>query len=138
MKKFTILLAVSILALVSCKSNNDGVMTYKDGVFTVNTTELGKDIEGFNGTTPLLITIENKVITKIEVLENEETPRFLQRVTDGLFPHMIGHEPGAVLVDDFDAIAGATYSSEAILANLRLGLQYWCDHWGAMYMKNRR
>ena len=137
MKKITILLALSALLMVSCKSNNDGVMTYKDGVFTVNTTQLGKDIEGYNGATPLLITIENKLITNIEVLENEETPRFLQRATDGLFPAMIGREPDAVLVDDFDAVAGATYSSDAILANLRLGLKYWCDHWGAMYMKNR-
>lgn len=136
MKKIAFLLAVSVLLLSSCKSG-DKVMTYKDGVYTVNTTELGKHIEGFKGTTPLLITIQDKVITKIEILENQETPEFLRDAERGIFPAQIGREPEAVFYDEIDAVSGATYSSEALIANLRLGLKYYCDHWKELYMKNR-
>ena len=127
MKKIIILLAVCALALVSCKQG-DGIMTYKDGVFTINTTKLGKDIEGYNGATPLLITIEKRVITSIEVLENDETPRFLKRAEDGIFPRLIGRTPDELIYDEIDAVSGATYSSEALITNLRRGIQYYVDN----------
>lgn len=128
MKKFSIiLLALFMLTLSSCKEG-DGIMTFKDGVFTVNTTNLGKDIEGYNGATPLLITIEKKVITSIEVLDNEETPRYLKRAEEGIFKPLIGRTPEELVIDEIDAVAGATYSSEALIANLRLGLQYYVDN----------
>lgn len=127
MKKIIVFLAAALLLVVSCK-NGDGVMTCKNGVYTINTTELGKDIEGFNGTTPLLITIEDNKIASIEVLENEETPRFLERAEKGIFPALIGRTPHSLQHDEIDAVVGATYSSEALIANLRLGLKYYLEH----------
>ena len=128
MKHFTLLLlSICTLTLASCKQG-DGVMTFKDGVFTINTTKLGKDIQGYNGATPLLITIENRRITSIEVLENDETPEFLKDAKKGILPLAIGRTPDEVIQDEIDAVSGATYSSEALIANLRLGLKYYEDN----------
>ncbi len=127
MKKIIVFLAVSLLLITSCK-NGDGVMTCKNGVYTINTTEIGKEIEGFNGATPLLITIEDNKISKIDILENEETPRFLERAEKGIFPALIGRTPHSLQYDEIDAVSGATYSSEALIANLRLGIKYYLEH----------
>lgn len=127
MKKLTILLALCALLVASCKTG-DGVMTCKKGVYTVNTTTIGNSIIGYNGATPLLITIEDNKVTAIEVLDNEETPRFLQRAEDGIFPALIGRGVDELLEAEIDGVSGATYSSDALIANLRLGLRYYLEH----------
>ncbi len=127
MRKLTILLAICTLLVASCKSG-DGVMTCKKGIYTINTTEIGKAVEGYNGATPLLITIQNGKVTAIEVLENDETPRYLQRAEDGIFPTLIGRSVEELLDGQIDGVSGATYSSDALIANLKLGLQYYLEH----------
>lgn len=127
MKKITILLAICTLLVASCKSG-DGVMTFKKGVYTVNTTTIGNTVIGYNGATPLLITIQDDKVTAIEVLDNEETPRFLQRAEDGIFPALIGRSPEELAGAEIDGVAGATYSSDALIENLRLGLRYYLEH----------
>ena len=127
MKKLTILLAICALLVASCKSG-DGVMSCKKGIYTINTTEIGKAIEGYNGTTPLLITVQDDKVTAIEVLENDETPRYLQRAEDGILPALIGRTVEEVLGKQIDGVSGATYSSDALIANLNLGLRYYLEH----------
>ena len=51
-----VVLAGAVL-LLSCTSS-DGVLTKKKGVYTVDTTTLSQDVKGFNGPTPVMITIE--------------------------------------------------------------------------------
>ena len=126
MKKLTILLAICALLVASCTSG-DGVMTCKKGVYTVNTTEIGNTIIGYNGATPLLITIENEKIVKVEALENDETPRFFSNA-EGILPALAGRDINEVLEAEIDAVSGATYSSEALIANVRVGLRYYLDH----------
>ena len=114
--------------LVSCTSS-DGVMTKKKGVYTVDTTTLSADVKGYNGPTPLVITIEKDKIVKIEALENSETPGFFKRMTDGgLLQKWNGLTVDEALGTEVDAVAGATFSSNAVIANVRLGLQYYTEH----------
>ena len=97
----------------------------EDGSAIVNTTTLGKDIRGYGGQVPLEIHVDpSGTITKITVLANSETPKFLQRVLDsGLLALWEGKTADAVLnAPDADAVSGATYTSTAIIANMRAGL----------------
>lgn len=88
----------------------------------VYTGELGKKVIGYNGPTPLNITIQNGKIAKIEVLDNEESPRYLEKATSKIFPQYIGKTIKQALNLKVDAVSGATYTSNALLENIRLGL----------------
>ena len=122
-----VVLAGAVL-LLSCTSS-DGVLTKKKGVYTVDTTTLSQDVEGFNGPTPVMITIEKDKIVKVEALENSETPGFFKRMTDGgMLERWDGMTVDEALSAKVDVVAGATYSSNAVAENVRLGLTYYKEH----------
>ncbi len=74
-------LIISILSLfVTCIYAQDVMKKLPDGTYVVNTTTIAKDVNGYNGATPVEIYIKNDVITKVVPLKNEETPRFFDRV----------------------------------------------------------
>ena len=52
------------------------------GDTTLYTEEFCKDIVGFNDIIPLEINMVDGKIASINILNNKETPRFLQKVTD--------------------------------------------------------
>lgn len=90
----------------------------------VNTTDMARDVIGFNDRTPLEIKLLDGVIVAVKALPNSETPRFFQRVEQSaLFTAPIGKTPAQVLEMKLDAVSGATYSSEAVIENLRRGLK---------------
>ena len=89
----------------------------------IYTGELGKKVIGYNGPTPLNITIQNGKIAKIEVLENEESPRYLDKATSKIFPQYIGKTVNQALKVKADIASGATYTSDALIENIRLGLE---------------
>ena len=90
----------------------------------VNTTDLAKDVIGYNGTTPLEIKLVDGVIVAVKALPNSETPRFFQRVQkSSIFTAPIGKTPAQVLKIHFDAVSGATFSSKAVIENLRRGVK---------------
>ena len=131
-KSLTAVLSLAVIAvavvLISCASN-DGVMTKKNGVYTVDTTTLSKDVKGYNGPTPLMITIEKDKVVKVEALKNEETPGFFRRMTDaGMLNRWNGMTVDEALASNVDAVSGATFSSNAVKENMRLGLQYYKEH----------
>lgn len=122
-----VVLACAVL-LLSCTSS-DGVLTKKKGVYTVDTTTLSQDVKGYNGPTPVMITIEKDKIVKVEALENSETPGFFKRMTDGgMLERWDGMTVDEALSAKVDVVAGATYSSNAIAENVRLGLTYYKEH----------
>ena len=122
-----VVLAGAVL-LLSCTSS-DGVLTKKKGVYTVDTTTLSQDVKGFNGPTPVMITIEKDKIVKVEALENSETPGFFKRMTDGgMLERWDGMTVDEALSAKVDVVAGATYSSNAVAENVRLGLTYYQEH----------
>lgn len=102
-----------------------GITHADNGDIVINTTAIGRDIRGYNGNVPLEIRLnaEGKIVD-IHVLANNETPDFLQHVLEsGLLGQWVGKTASAVLdAPDADAVSGATYTSTAIIANVRAGL----------------
>lgn len=102
-----------------------GIERLEDGSIMVNTSQLDLDIRGYNGPVPLKIRIDpSGKVASIAVLDNSESPKFLQHVLDGgLLEQWIGRNAGQILAaPDIDAVSGATYTSKAIIANVRAGL----------------
>ena len=92
--------------------------------FVVNTEKLGKDVLGYAGPTPVEITVVDGKIDKIVALPNTETPSFFQRVQDSpIFTALKGKTVKEASEVKLDAVSGATYSSKAVIENIRLGLQ---------------
>ena len=90
----------------------------------VNTKELAADVMGFNGPTPVEISIYKGIITDIKVLPNQEGPRYLQRVLEsGLLKGLVGKIPAEARAAKLDAVTGATYTSSALIENIRRGLK---------------
>ena len=95
----------------------------KDTVF-VNTTELASDVIGYQGPTPLMIKIFDGRVVSIEALPNQESPGYYRRVLrSAIFSDPIGKTPAEVLAMPLDAVTGATFTSEAVIENLRRGLK---------------
>lgn len=131
-KNLSFILTVAVVALaailISCTSS-DGVMTKKKGVYTIDTTTLSQEVKGYNGPTPLLIIIEKDKIVKVEALENAETPGFFKRMKDGgMLERWNGMTVDDALNAKVDVVAGATFSSNAVIENIRLGLTYYKEH----------
>ena len=127
MKNFLLYTALSAVLLgtfaVSSSCGNRRAAQVAD-TLKVNTKEIAADVKGFNGPTPVEISICNGVITEIKVLPNQEGPRFLQSVLDsGLLKGLIGKTPAEVRDMKLDAVSGATYTSSALIENIRRGLQ---------------
>ena len=90
----------------------------------VNTTTLGAKIIGYNGPTPLEISVFQGQITSIKALPNQETPRYMQRVLEsGLLERLEGKTLEEAAQTQLDAVTGATFTSEAMIQNIRLGLE---------------
>ena len=127
MKKILLYIAIATVFLgtftVSSSCGSRRAPAVAD-TLVVNTTELAADVTGFNGPTPLEITICKGVITDIKVLPNQESPRFLERVLEsGLLKSLIGKTPEEARKAKLDAVTGATYTSLALIENVRRGLK---------------
>ena len=106
----------------------DQTMTKENGMTVINTTTLGKDVRGYLGTTPLKIYIEKNKVVKIEALKNQETPKYFLKVKKALLDKWNGLKVKDAKALKVDAVTGATYSSEAVIENVKLGLDYYQNH----------
>lgn len=127
MKKYVLLLLAAVVLMSAGKQ--DGAITKENGSTIVNTTTIAKDVEGYNGPVPLKIYIKKNKIEKIEVLKNQETPKYLVKVRNALENAWDGLTVKEAKAKNVDAVTGATYTSEAIIKNVQKGL----DH----YQKNK-
>ena len=77
-------------------------------------------VKGFNGPTPLIIALDAEGrIKTVTLLDNEETPRFAQRVVEGgLYEAWNGLTVDEALGKDVDAVSGATYTSNGVKKSL--------------------
>ena len=120
-------LLAALLVSLGLVSSAQGPRTARKAVadtLVVNTTDLCKDVIGYDGPTPLKITIVKGVVAKVEALPNTETPRFFDLVLQsGLLKAVVGKTPAEAAKMPLDAVSGATYSSEAVIENLRAGLR---------------
>lgn len=103
----------------------DEVVTKEKGVTVVNTTTLAEDVEGYAGPTPLKIYIKKDKIEKIEALDNIETPKYFAIIKRDLLSKWNGLTVKAASTQEVDVVTGATYSSEAVIENVRRGLEYY-------------
>jgi len=118
MKRFFTLLLCAAVCLNVAAANK------KPKSFVVNTEKLGKEVMGYAGTTPVEITVTDGKIEKVVALPNSETPGFFQRVLDSpIFTALTGKTVKEASEVKLDAVSGATYSSKAVIENIRLGLQ---------------
>lgn len=93
-------------------------------VRVINTTDLGKDIIGYAGPTPLEITIEDGKVKSIKALPNQESPGFLKKVLrSGLLERWNGKTVDEAKDMDVDAVTGATFTSTAMIKTVRKALR---------------
>ena len=119
MKRVMILLAAAAVCLGACAANKKPKQS-----FVVNTETIGKEVMGYAGTTPLEIHVKDGRIEKIVALPNAETPGFFQRVLDSpIFTSLTGKTIEEASEVQLDAVSGATWSSKAVIENIRLGLK---------------
>ncbi len=91
----------------------------------INTTEIGKDISGYGGPVPLEIYVTGGIIDSIVALPNSESPKFFGRLERaGLTHAWDGKSLSEAETMEVDAVTGATYSSNAFIANVRAGAAY--------------
>lgn len=123
MKKYVLLLLAAVVLMSAGKQ--DGAITKENGFTIVNTTSIAKDVEGYNGPVPLKIYIKKNKIEKIEVLKNQETPKYLVKVKNALENAWDGLTVKEAKAKKVDAVTGATFTSEAIIKNVQKGLAHY-------------
>ncbi len=89
----------------------------------IYTGELAKKVIGYNGTTPVTITVKDGRITSITADANKETPSYFNKAKDKVFKQFIGKTVEEAKKLDADVATGATYSSEALIKNIKAGLK---------------
>ena len=126
MKKTIIIAAIMLLvagtASLDARTKKSGKANKANATQVIYTGDIASKVIGYNGTTPLNITVKNGVIENIEVLENQESPAYLKRATAKVLPQYIGKTVAEAKKLNADIATGATYTSEALIKNIQMGL----------------
>ena len=117
-------IAAFCLAL-SSGTDEEPILSKEKDMTVINTTALAEDVEGYVSTTPVKIYIRNNKVTRVEALENEETPKYFNLVEQKLLKKWNGMTVKKAETAKVDAVTGATISSEAIIENVRRGIGYY-------------
>lgn len=128
MKKVHYLFLMAAMFCLMSFMAGDNTMTKENGVYIIDTTELGKNVEGYQAPTPLKVYIKNDKVEKIEFLKSQETPKYYAKVKKALFEKWNGLKVKDAKAQQVDAVTGATFSSEAVVENVRLALDYYQSH----------
>jgi len=118
-------LLVAVILMAAGNKDDDKVMVKENGAYVVNTTELGKKVDGYAGPTPLLVYIRKGKVEKIEFLPNQETPKYWNAVKKQMQNAWDGMKVDDALKAKVDGRTGATFSSDALRENVRLALEYY-------------
>ena len=118
-------LALVAVVLMSAGKKGDDVITKEDGIYVVNTTTIAKDVEGYNGPVPVKIYIKKNKVEKIEVLKNQEGPKYMAKVKKALLNAWDGLTVKKAQATQPDAVTGATFTSKALIENVNKGLEYY-------------
>lgn len=93
------------------------------GSRVIDTTEAGADVRGFGGPVPLLIYVSGGRIDSVTMLPNRESPSFVRRaVRGGILERWNGMTVEEAREAHVDAVSGATFTSRAVIENVRRGL----------------
>lgn len=116
---------ISAFALMSAGVSKNAIK-YSKGTAVVNTSSIVK-ARGLQGKTPVKIYIKGNKITKIESQPNQETPAVYARAEE-LLKKFIGKSVDEASTMKVDAVSGATYSSKALIQNVKGGLKYYKEN----------
>lgn len=126
MKKTIIIAAIMLLvagtASLDARTKKKSTTKKASTSQVIYTGDIANKVIGYNGTTPLNITVKNGVIENIEVLPNQESPGYLKRAKDKVLPQYIGKTVSEAKKLKPDIATGATYTSEALIKNIQMGL----------------
>jgi hypothetical protein len=88
--------------------------------YALNSTDCCKDVKGYANVTPVLIvTDKKKVIQKVAMLSNYESPNFVSRLENaGYFKNWVGKNVREAKVSQLDGYTGATYTAKAVAKNV--------------------
>lgn len=127
MKKKVLFCAALLLTigLIGAGKKDDNVMVKENGAYVVNTTELGKKVDGYAGPTPLKVYIRKGKVEKIEFLPNQETPKYWNAAKKQMQNGWDGMKVADAKKAEVDGRTGATFSCNAIRENVRLALDYY-------------
>lgn len=91
---------------------------------TIDSTGLAPGVSGYGGPVPVEVAIRDGIVMRVTPkLPNDETPMFFSRLDeDGLWGKWNGLPVEVAATSRVDAVTGATYSSEAAIANVRAAL----------------
>ena len=123
MKKYIVLVFAAVVLMSAGKQ--DSAITKENGSVIVNTTTIAKDVEGYNGPVPLKIYIKKNKIEKVEVLKNQETPKYMAKVKKALINAWDGLSVKEAKTKKVDGVTGATFTSEALIENVQKGLEHY-------------
>lgn len=126
----TIAVCAAALLLMSAGKPESGVISKENGSTVINTTTICKNVEGYAGPVPVKIYIKKNQVEKVEVLKNDEGPKYMNAVKKKLIEAWNGLSIKEASKKEVDAVTGATFTSEALIKNVRQGLDY--------YQKNNR
>lgn len=119
-------LAIAFAAVVLMSAGKkDDAITKENGTYVVNTTTIAKAVEGYNGPVPVKIYIKKNKVEKIEVLTNQEGPKYLSKVKKQLLTAWDGLTVKEAKGKQVDAVTGATFTSKALIENVNRGLDYY-------------
>ena len=126
MKKTIIIAAIMLLvagtASLDARTKKKSTAKKASTSQVIYTGDIANKVIGYNGTTPLNIPVKNGVIENIEVLPNQESPGYLKRAKDKVLPQYIGKTVSEAKKLKPDIATGATYTSEALIKNIQMGL----------------
>ena len=74
---------------------------------------------------PLKIYIKKNKVEKIELLKNQETPKYVAKVKKALLNAWDGLSVKQAKAQQVDAVTGATFTSKALIENVNRGLDYY-------------
>lgn len=124
----TMVVALVATMLIMAAGQQPEAMTKQaDGTYVINTTTLCKST-GYMGKTPLEVRIKNNKIVKVVPLRNQETPKYFGLVKKNLLPKYEGMKVGKVAKSQVDGVTGATFSSKAVNANVKVAAEYYLKH----------
>ncbi len=126
MKKSIIIAAIMLLVAgtvsLDARTKKSTKKAKASSTQVIYTGDIANKVIGYNGTTPLNITVKNGVIENIEVLPNQESPSYLKRAKDKVLPQYIGKTVAEAKKLNADIATGATYTSKALIQNIQMGL----------------
>lgn len=117
--------AVALATTLMSLRPADEIVTKENGATVINTTTLADDVEGYAGPTPLKIYVKAGKVEKIEALKNIETPKYWALIKRDLLGKWNGLAVKKAATQQVDVITGATYTSEAVIENVKRGLEYY-------------